>query len=93
MIKFVARAAPVPVSNARASSLVAPNQPDGGPDCERLIAFRVPGAIGINYKRGKWHHLVTALETTGRFVVLTFVDGPESGKQFVSFAQPLLICD
>jgi len=71
--------------------LVAPHHPDGGPDPDGLVAFRVPGSLGINYKPDTWHHPLTALETFGRFVVLTFIDGTQSDEEFVSLAQPILI--
>lgn len=71
--------------------LVAPHHPDGGPDPDGLVAFRVPGSTGINYKPDIWHHPLTALEKPGRFIVLTFVDGTESDEEFISLARPVLV--
>jgi ureidoglycolate lyase len=71
--------------------LVAPHHSQGGPDPDGLKAFRVPGNIGINYSADTWHHPLTALERSGRFVVLTFVNGTQSDEEFVSLPQPVLI--
>ena len=73
--------------------LVAPHGPTGSPDMVGLKAFRVPGSIGINYKPDTWHHPLTALETSGRFVVLTFVENTADDEEFVSLAQPVAIAE
>ena len=74
-----------------------------GPDCpiddygqwfngpNRLLAFRVPGDTGINYRADTWHHPLAALEREARFVVLTFVDGTASDEQFVPLQDPISI--
>ena len=73
----------VPLEGAGYLVMVAPHGPDGLPDTAKLRAFRVPGDTGINYKADTWHHPITALDATGRFAVLTFVDGTAGDEQFV----------
>ena len=71
--------------------MVAPHGDAGMPDLERVRAFRVPGDTGINYKADTWHHPLSPLERTGRFAILTFVDGTATDEQFVDLPQPVLI--
>jgi ureidoglycolate lyase len=71
--------------------MVAPHGAGGMPDFEKIRAFRVPGDTGINYKADTWHHPLSPLERTGRFAILTFVDGTVSDEQFVDLPQPVLI--
>jgi ureidoglycolate lyase len=51
----------------------------------------VPGDTGINYRADTWHHPLSALERTGRFAVLTFVDGTAADEQFVDLPQEVII--
>jgi ureidoglycolate lyase len=71
--------------------VVAPHGDGGMPDVEKIRAFRVPGDTGINYKADTWHHPLSPLERTGRFAILTFVDGTAGDEQFVDLPQPVLI--
>ena len=71
--------------------MVAPHGDGGMPDFEKIRAFRVPGDTGINYKADTWHHPLSPLERTGRFAILTFVDGTAADEQFVDLPQPVLV--
>ena len=71
--------------------MVAPHGDGGMPDFEKIRAFRVPGDTGINYKADTWHHPLSPLERTGRFAILTFVDGTATDEQFVDLPQSILI--
>ena len=73
--------------------MVAPHGDGGMPDFEKIRAFRVPGDTGINYKADTWHHPLSPLERTGRFAILTFVDGTAADEQFVDLPQPVLVED
>ena len=73
--------------------MVAPHGEGGMPDLEKVRAFRVPGDTGINYKADTWHHPLSPLERTGRFAILTFVDGSAADEQFVDLPQPVLVED
>ena len=73
--------------------VVAPHGDDGMPDLQKVRAFRVPGDTGINYKADIWHHPLTPLERTGRFAILTFVDGTAADEQFVDLPQSVLVED
>jgi ureidoglycolate lyase len=81
----------VPLDCASYLVMVAPHGADGLPDVAGLRAFRIPGDTGINYRADTWHHPLSALERTGRFVVLTFVDGTASDEQFVPLPAPVTI--
>lgn len=83
----------VPLECASYLVLVAPQGADGLPDVAGLRAFRVPGDTGLNYKADTWHYPLSALERTGRFVVLTFVDGTASDEQFVPLPEPVRIVE
>jgi ureidoglycolate lyase len=81
----------VPVECANYLVLVAPHGADEMPDLGQLRAFQVPGDTGINYRADTWHHPLSALECTGRFAVLTFVDGTAADEQFVDLPQEVII--
>lgn len=81
----------VPVDCASYLVLVAAQGADGMPDMGKLRAFRAPGDTGINYRPDTWHHPLSALERTGRFAVLTFVDGTAADEQFVDLPQEVVI--
>jgi ureidoglycolate lyase len=81
----------VPVDSAGYLVLVAPHGADGMPDLGKIRAFRVPGDTGVNYRADTWHHPLSALERTGRFAILTFVDGTSADEQFVDLPQDVVI--
>jgi ureidoglycolate hydrolase len=47
--------------------------------------------MGINYRADTWRHPLSALERTGRFAILTFVDGTSADEQFVDLPQEVVI--
>jgi ureidoglycolate lyase len=81
----------VPVDCASYLVVVAPHGKGDMPDLGKIRAFRVPGDTGINYRADIWHHPLSALERTGRFAILTFVDGTSADEQFVDLPQEVLI--
>jgi ureidoglycolate lyase len=81
----------VPVDSAGYLVVVAPHGADGMPDLGKIRAFRVPGDTGLNYRADTWHHPLSALERTGRFAILTFVDGTSADEQFVDLPQEVVI--
>jgi ureidoglycolate lyase len=81
----------VPVDCASYLVLVAPHGAGDMLDLGKLRAFRVPGDTGINYRANTWHHPLSTLERTGRFAVLTFVDGTAADEQFVDLTQKVVI--
>lgn len=44
--------------------------PPGPLDPSAIVAFRVQGNQGINYRRGVWHHPLIALDRTSDFLVI-----------------------
>ena len=81
----------IPISAGSYLLLVAPHDPDGYPDAARLRAFRVPGDVGIHYHADVWHHPMTALDGTARFVVTTFIDGSTDDEEFTPLREPIRI--
>ena len=81
----------VPVDSAGYLVVVAPHGADDMPDLGKIRAFRVPGDTGLNYRADTWHHPLSALERTGRFAILTFVDGTSADEQFVDLPQEVVI--
>lgn len=81
----------VPLDCAAYLVLVAPHGADGRPDEAGLMAFRVPGDVGVHYHADTWHHPLTALDRPASFAVLTFVDGTASDEQFVPLAEPVTV--
>jgi ureidoglycolate lyase len=81
----------VPIDCASYLVLVAPHGSDDMPDLGKLRAFRAPGDTGINYRADTWHHPLSALERTGRFAILTFVDGTAADEQFVDLPHEVVI--
>jgi ureidoglycolate lyase len=81
----------VPVDCASYLVVVAPHGKGDMPDLGKIRAFRVPGDTGLNYRADIWHHPLSALERTGRFAILTFVDGTSADEQFVDLPQEVLI--
>lgn len=81
----------VPLACASYLVLVAPKGAAGGPDLSELRAFRVPGDTGINYRADTWHHPLTALDRTGRFAVLTFVDGTAGDEEWTDLPEEVVV--
>jgi ureidoglycolate lyase len=81
----------VPLECASYLVVVAPKGAGGAPDLSRLRAFRIPGDTGINYRCDTWHHPLTALDRTGRFAVLTFIDGSESDEEWADLPEQVVI--
>jgi ureidoglycolate lyase len=81
----------VPVDSAGYLVVVAPHGADGMPDLGKIRAFRVPGDTGLNYRADTWHHPLSALERTGRFAILTFIDGTSADEEFVDLPQEVVI--
>lgn len=65
----------LPMVCGRYLVVVAPDDPHGGPDLDRLRAFVASAGQGINYLRGVWHHPIVALDASADFVMLAWEDG------------------
>ncbi len=81
----------IPIDCASYLVVVAPHGPDDMPDLGKLRAFRAPGDTAINYRADTWHHPLSPLERTGRFAILTFVDGTAGDEQFVDLPHDVVI--
>ena len=71
-----------PLQAARYLVMVCPDAGDGGLDLERLDAFLISGAQGINYNPGTWHHPLTALDSAGSFAALVWENGSEADTEW-----------
>jgi ureidoglycolate lyase len=81
----------VPVDCESYLALVAPQAANGKPDLSRLRAFRIPGDTGINYRANTWHHPLSPLERTGRFAILTFIDGTDTDEEWADLPEPVVV--
>lgn len=65
----------LPLATGRWLVLVAPDDPDGGPDMARAQAFLAAPDQGVTYAAGIWHHPLTVLDQPGRLAILMWRDG------------------
>jgi ureidoglycolate lyase len=70
--------------------LVAPHAAAGGPDMTRVRAFVAGPEQAVTYRPDTWHHPLRALDLTGRFAVLTFLDDGPDDEEFVP-VDPFLV--
>lgn len=71
-----------PLQAARYLVMVCPAAADGSPDLERLDAFIIGGAQGINYNPGTWHHPLTALDSAASFAALVWENGSAADTEW-----------
>jgi len=77
----------VPIDCARYLVIVAPYAAAGGPDAGRARAFVATGQQGVTYRRGAWHHGLTALDRPATFAVFMWRDGSQGDEEFVPLAE------
>ena len=78
----------LPLKASRYLVVVAPDSSDGGPDLARVRAFVSGGNQGVTYRRGLWHHIMTALDETAVMAVLMWCDGGSGDEEFLDLATP-----
>ena len=78
----------VPLKAARYLVIVAPDRNDGGPDVERARCFLAAGSQGITYRRGVWHHGMTALDAAAEMAILMWCDGGQGDEEFRELEAP-----
>ena len=78
----------VPIKAARYLVIVAPDRDDGGPDVERARCFLAAGSQGITYRRGVWHHGMTALDDAAEMAILMWCDGGQGDEEFRELEAP-----
>ena len=78
----------LPLKASRYLVVVAPDGSDGGPDLTRVRAFVSGGNQGVTYRRGVWHHIMTALDETAVMAVLMWCDGTNGDEEFLDLATP-----
>ncbi len=72
----------LPLTAAAYLVIVAPDA-GGRPDTAGLEAFIVPGALGITYHAGTWHHPMAALERPACFAIWMWCDGTPGDEEVV----------
>lgn len=70
--------------------VVAPDR-DGRPDEEALLAFRVPGHVGLNYRAKAWHAHMMTWDAPGTFAMLAYEDGTADDCVFAPIAPVQLV--
>lgn len=73
----------LPLSVERWLVCVAPEAADGMPDIRGLRAFLAGPGIGVNFRRGLWHHPILALGQPARLAMLAWEDGgPDDAEEW-----------
>ena len=73
----------LPLAVSRWLVCVAPDGPDGRPEPGSLHAFIAGPGMGVNFRRGLWHHPILVLEQPARFAMLAWEDGgPEDAEEW-----------
>lgn len=78
----------LPLKASRYLVVVAPDSSDGGPDLTRVRAFVSMGNQGVTYRRGVWHHIMTALDEKAVMAVLMWRDGSSGDEEFLDLDTP-----
>ena len=81
----------IPLAAARMLVLVAPADASGAPDLAAVQAFAAAGDQAVTYRRGVWHHPLTALDAPGFFAILTFRAGDDGDTVLFPLAAPLTL--
>jgi len=81
----------VPLQVTRYLVIVAPKQPDGGPDLAQVRAFVVAADQGVNYRLDTWHHSLTVIDKEGEFAVLVWNDGSSADTEFLPLSESFVV--
>lgn len=73
-----------PLTVRRYLVVVCPTALQGLPDATRLLAFVVPGHVGIHYFPGTWHLGISVLEGEGDFLMVVHEDGSAGDCEFMN---------
>ena len=71
-----------PLSVRKYLIVVCGTTADGWPDAARLLAFSVPGNVGIHYFPSTWHLGIGVLEGDGDFLMVVHEDGTHRDCEF-----------
>lgn len=63
------------------------------PDMDTLLAFVIPGDVGIGYGIGVWHVPMMALDAPGTFIVLMQRLMPKQDEEWHSLVEPIEVAD
>ena len=74
----------LPLAVSRWLVCVAPDGPGGVPEPGSLRAFIAGPGMGINFRRGLWHHPILVLDQPARFAMLAWEDGsPGDAEEWI----------
>jgi ureidoglycolate lyase len=79
----------VPLAVERWLVCAAESLADGSPDLATLRAFVATAGMGVNFRRGLWHHPILALDQPARFAMLVWEDGSAGDTVEWKLTQPL----
>lgn len=71
--------------------VVVAHDRDGAPDPATLVAFAVPGDVGLTYRAGAWHAHMMTRESPGIFAMLVYEDGSADDCEFAAVAPVTLV--
>ncbi|WP_375410354.1 ureidoglycolate lyase [uncultured Methylobacterium sp.] len=71
--------------------VVVAHDRDGAPDPATLLAFAVPGHVGIHYRVGAWHAHMMTRQDPGTFAMLVYEDGSADDCVFASIPPVTLV--
>ncbi len=81
----------IPIKVARYLVTVAPDNPDGSPDLNRVKCFLADGKQGITYRRGVWHHDMTVLDETAEMAILMWCGDGSDDEEIMDIDPPFEI--
>lgn len=76
----------VPLDGAGHIVIVSQTSEDGTPEISTLAAFAFTASQGMIYRRGLWHHPITAIGADARFLVQSWQNGTEADCEIVAIA-------
>lgn len=82
----------IPMLCTRYAVIVAPNDADGRPDCDRAEAFLAHAGQGLIYNRNVWHHPISAIDSDAQFTMMIREEGSDRDCVVNTLAKALL-CD
>lgn len=73
--------------------IVAPHDDAGGPDINRVRAFRARGDQGVTFKPNTWHHGLTVFGRSATFAIVMWRDGSAGDEEFVDVPPFTVLAD
>ncbi|MBB3595232.1 ureidoglycolate lyase [Rhizobium sp. BK529] len=81
----------VPLRDTSFLVVACPDNPDGGPDLDRLNAYIASPGQGVIYRRNVWHAPLSALTAPAEFFVTMGITDKAANDEFYELPIPLAI--